>query len=182
MECIDDKKELRKRVRAAVAALSEEQRREQSRSVVEQLERTEEFRRATRIAAFWPLSDEVDIREAVTRWTADKRVYLPVVDGDDMTFVEYRPDAELRQGELGIECPAAGEVVSPKELDLVIVPGVAFDRAGNRMGRGKGFYDRYLKGTTAAKIGICLAPQLVDAVPCQPHDVRMDVVISPEGQ
>ena len=174
------KKELRRHVRAALAGLSSAQKRAQSENVIRQIEQSDEFRAADNIAVFWSLDDEVYTHEAVRRWAGHKHIFLPVVCGDDMVFMRYHPGAELQKGELDIECPQNEEVIAPEELDLVIVPGMAFDSDGNRMGRGKGFYDRYLSSITATKIGICFGPQLVDSVPCLPHDVKMDRVVSPE--
>ena len=82
-------------------------------------------------------------------------------------------------GAFGINEPQRGVPVRPEEIDAIVVPGVAFTADGVRMGRGKGFYDRYLsqKGFAALKIGVCYREQLVDDIPAEPHDVAMDVVI-----
>jgi hypothetical protein len=97
-----------------------------------------------------------------------------------MTFREYTGKESLQKGAYNIPEPHNGRVISPSEIDLMLVPGVAFDTSGGRLGRGKGFYDRYLSRLDAAhiyKVGICLPHQLVAQVPTEPHDVRMDTVI-----
>lgn len=179
MNISEQKKALRAKVRRASAELDGAEKNRQSRSVVEQIEASAEFRRAQTVAAFWPLADEVQIGEAVARWAAVKRVVLPVVVGDEMVFRRYVPTEAMERGALNTVHPARGEEVDPGQIDLVIVPGMAFDRAGGRMGRGKGFYDRYLCRCAAPKMGVCLAHQIVDSVPSEPHDLKMDVVIAP---
>ena len=91
-----------------------------------------------------------------------------------------------RPGAFGIEEPGPqAELCDPGELDLIVVPGVAFTAAGQRMGRGRGYYDRYLSqpGVRAVKVGVCFAHQLVVSLPVEPHDVTMDRVVTdaPEG-
>ena len=96
-----------------------------------------------------------------------------------MRFFEYDP-RRLVPGAFGILEPGPdARLCGPGELDLLLVPGVAFTAGGLRCGRGKGYYDRYLaqSGFRAVKIGVCFAHQLVDALPAEPHDIRMDGVI-----
>jgi 5-formyltetrahydrofolate cyclo-ligase len=94
-----------------------------------------------------------------------------------MQFYPYR--GRVAQGAYGIMEPLACGAVEPCEIDVMVVPGVVFARNGERMGRGKGYYDRYmsLPGFRAYKIGVCYSQQLVDFIPCEPHDIVMDEVI-----
>ena len=97
-----------------------------------------------------------------------------------MRFYEYDPRT-MRPGAFGIVEPGPeARLCEPRELDLVIVPGTAFTAAGARMGRGRGYYDKYLAQPEvhAVKIGVCYAHQLVGELPSEPHDVAMDCVIT----
>lgn len=111
--------------------------------------------------------------------TEGKRLVLPVVEGEVLRLREYRP-GHLRTGYMGIsepdgDCPE----VSPSEIDLAIVPGVAFDRAGNRLGKGKGFYDRLLPCLKCPVIGLAFSWQMTGHIPSEEHDAPLSLVISP---
>lgn len=125
------------------------------------------------------LPDEVDTHRFVEKWSAQKRVLLPQVVGDDLCLRCYTSAADMAVGAYGILEPVGELFTDYDAISLVVVPGVAFDAAGNRLGRGKGYYDRLLPRLTAAyKIGICFPFQLVDCVPAEPFDIRMDEIIS----
>ena len=78
--------------------------------------------------------------------------------------------------EFGIAEPV-GEEISPSKIDLIIVPGSVFDSQNNRIGYGKGFYDKFLRETTAFKVGVCFNFQKVNEIPAEPHDIKMDIVL-----
>lgn len=105
------------------------------------------------------------------------RVCIPKICGDEMVAVELTSVSQLRVGEFSIPT-ADGEEVSPETIDLCLIPGVAFDALGGRLGRGKGFYDKFLKNTEAEKVGLCFREQVVDRVPMNEFDVKMDRVLS----
>ena len=97
--------------------------------------------------------------------------------GESLELRVYAP-AHLSPGSFGILEPATGSLFTDYDrIDLAVVPGMAFDRKGNRLGRGKGFYDRLLPLLKAPKAGICFPFQLVEAVPVEPFDTPMDYVI-----
>ena len=124
-------------------------------------------------------TDEVQTHDFVNRWYEQKVVLLPCVDGDDLRLRQYTGEQSMVMGEqFGIGEPVGSEFTELDKVDLIIVPGVAFDRKGNRMGRGRGFYDRLLKSTpNAYKVGVGFDFQLVESVPVEPFDVAMDRVI-----
>ena len=95
-----------------------------------------------------------------------------------MDFYPYIPNT-LQRGAFGINEPQGEEPCTPSEIDVIIVPGVAFTKDGKRCGRGKGYYDKYLsrEGFRAVKIGICYTEQLAECIPNEPHDITMDCVI-----
>lgn len=153
-----------------------------SRTIVQRLSESEAWQRARCVLCYYPLADEVDVREALTLALAQgKLVLLPRVVGDDLELLRYESDASLCPGAYGILEPT-GEVfpvVRYAEIDLVVVPGMAFDAQGHRLGRGKGYYDRLLpRLTNACRTGVCYGFQLFDEVPNEPHDCVMDAVVT----
>lgn len=175
---IPDKNSLRAQVRTATRSLTLAERERQSMEVFSRLEESAAFRGARTVALFWSLPDEIPSHDFVRRWALQKRIVLPVVQGDEMDFRLLDPDVPMRTGAYGISEPAAEGVVPREEIDLIVVPGVAFDRQGYRCGRGKGYYDRYLAGAVLHKTGVCFAHQLYNSIPAQAWDVAMDEVIA----
>lgn len=107
-----------------------------------------------------------------------KRACWPVVVGRGQPLL-LRGDGPTRPGVFGIQEPTdACPLIAPDEVDLVIVPGLGFDGAGGRLGMGGGYYDRTLAQMRAVRVGVCFQGQRVDAIPCAPHDLRMDVIVS----
>lgn len=104
---------------------------------------------------------------------------LPVVVGDELELRIYTGPEDMKTGAYGIEEPIGETFTDYAAIDFIVVPGVAFDRKGNRLGRGKGYYDRLLPRIPSAfKAGICFPFQLVEEVPAEPFDICMDIVIS----
>lgn len=146
------------------------------------------WRSAGTVLLYHALADEVDttlLLESALR--QGKRVLLPKVDGDDLTLHEYTGPQDLAIGAFGIMEPQTPVVepsgtvqpLNPIKVDLAIVPGVAFDGCGHRLGRGKGYYDRLLPRLDGChKTGICFPFQRLEHVPYEEHDVVMDEVIS----
>ena len=125
------------------------------------------------------LPDEVDTHGLVRRWSGQKRILLPVVKGEDLELKLYTGDNHLTQGAFRIDEPTGPAFTDYAAIDLAVIPGVAFDRRGNRLGRGKGYYDRLLpRLTQARKLGICFPYQLVNDIPTDAHDIRMDEIIT----
>ena len=138
------------------------------------------WQEASTLLLYYPLPDEVDVRPLISEaHERGARVLLPVVVGDELELRVYEGESSLREGAFGIMEPT-GDVFPPQrygEIDLALVPGMAFDRGGHRLGRGKGYYDRLLpRLPNARRIGICFPFQLLDAVPTDVHDVTMQCV------
>ena len=150
-----------------------------SAAIFSAVERLPEFRAARTVAVFAALPDEPATDEVLARWASTRRVVLPRVEGDAMRFYACRPDA-LVFGAFGILEPQGERPCPAGEIDLVVCPGVAFTADGRRLGRGRGYYDRYLGDPAfrGFRVGVCYAHQLVDDLPVEPHDVRMDRVIT----
>lgn len=160
-------------------ALDSRQRLRASAAIFSAVERLPEFRAARTVAVFAALPDEPATDEVLARWASTRRVVLPRVEGDAMRFYACRPDA-LVFGAFGILEPQGERPCPAGEIDLVVCPGVAFTADGRRLGRGRGYYDRYLGDPAfrGFRVGVCYAHQLIDDLPVEPHDVRMDRVIT----
>lgn len=125
------------------------------------------------------LKDEVDTHAFIRKWSRKKRILLPVVVGDDLELRIYTGPDDMAIGAYGIDEPTGELFTDYAAIDFIAVPGVAFDRSGNRLGRGKGYYDRLLPRIPSAyKAGICFPFQLVEEVPAEAFDIRMDEVIT----
>lgn len=150
-----------------------------SEKILNRLEETELFRRASCIALYHAIPGEVQTAGFIEKWFDKKQLLLPLVVGDDLRLLPYKGSNSLTPGSFGILEPTDTETaVAESDVDLIIVPGVAFDRQLNRMGRGKGYYDRLLSTLQAHKIGICFNFQLQESVPVEPFDKKMDIVIT----
>lgn len=170
------KTEIRKQMKGLNTALSSEQREELSARIFNEAERLPAFARAKVVALFASLKDEPLTAPALERWSRSKRIVLPRVEGDIMRFYDYDPASMNDSGSFGISEPEATALCRPEEIDFIIVPGVAFTAAGMRLGRGKGFYDKYLSqpGFRAFKAGVCYPHQVVEELPADPFDVPVD--------
>lgn len=176
---MEEKRILRAEMRRLNRSLGPDERAEASRRLWAQVEALASFQKAQVVALFASLADEPDTQEALQRWSAEKRLLVPRVEGEVMHFYPYDPE-RMGDGSFGILEPQQGEAADPKTIDLIIVPGVAFTLRGDRMGRGKGFYDKYLVQlrSEAVKVGVCYAHQVVAELPTEEHDIAMDCIVT----
>ncbi|MEG2613606.1 MAG: 5-formyltetrahydrofolate cyclo-ligase [Alistipes sp.] len=173
-----DKAEIRRTMRQLNRGLAPDARANASRCIFEQIEHSTQFAAAHTVALFASLPDEPDTAEALTRWSHTKQIVVPRVEGETMQFYPYDP-ATMECGAFGIAEPQALTACDPALIDLLIAPGVAFTHEGLRLGRGRGYYDKYLSLAPfrAYKIGICYTHQLLPTLPCEPHDICMNCVV-----
>ena len=177
---------LRARVLAARDALAPEARRAASLTIQAAVGRLEAWREAGRILAYASFGTEPDtaaLNQAVLARGA--ALFLPRVDRAARGLTLHRVTdlaTDLRPGTWGILEPDPGRcpVVEPATVDLVVVPGVAFDATGGRLGYGGGYYDRLLADVpaSAARIALAFEPQVVDRVPAGPGDHRVDLIVT----
>ena len=149
------KKELRAAMKKQNLSLSPEERAAASGRIFRRVAESGPFGTARCVAFFCALPDEPATEEALARWGSARRIVVPRVGGDAMRFFDYVPGA-LRAGAFGIAEPDGDAMpCEPSEIDLIVVPGTAFTQAGARMGRGRGFYDKYLSqpGFRGVKVG-----------------------------
>lgn len=172
-----EKRDIRRKIKALREMLSQEERIAAAEEVFARLERTAPFLMADKVLMYHSLPDELSTRAFLKKWSAKKHFFLPRVNGVNLDILPY-DESRLELGSFHIEEPTGDDTVDPSEIELIIVPAVAYDRRGNRLGRGKGFYDRLLAEARATKIGVGYEFQLVDSIPAEPHDVPVDYVIT----
>ena len=141
------------------------------------------FAEAQTVLLFAPLPDEPDITPLLDEiWASGRTLALPRFEAASGSYAPCRVTgrAELVAGRFGVLEPGpACPLIPLNQLDFAFVPGVAFDLEGRRLGRGKGFYDRLLAGVRGHKCGVALEAQIVTEVPEEPHDVRVDSILTP---
>ena len=173
-----DKSALRREVRARLAVLGADDKRLRSQQICDEVKKHLAVSGARVVALFSPLGYEPDVWPLVESLTCTVSVVLPRVEGEVMNFYVYDRNS-MAVGSFGINEPQSGMLVKAGEIEAVVVPGLAFTADGARMGRGKGYYDKYLSQSDflALKIGVCYSEQLVPHIPTESHDVAMDVII-----
>lgn len=176
---MESKKELRKRVKTLVKAMASDTRAVEASAVAEQLLHHPKVQSAATIALFASLPDEIDTTQLIEALATKTSVVLPRLLGDEMDFYPYSTNA-MHSGAMGILEPDGDVPVAPQDIDVMILPGLAFTADGLRLGRGKGYYDKYMSRERyrAYTIGICHTVQLLDTLPVEPHDKRLDEVIT----
>ena len=176
------KEELRKRVAALRRALPAEARAQRAALMCERLLALEEFQRARVVATYMPLRFEIAPTVATERaFALGKVVALPRVDSltKTVTLHRYVAGDELEESSFMVKEPLeSAAIVPPQDVDVVLVPGLAFDAHGQRLGFGQGFYDRLLLHMRALRIGLCFDFQLLAEVPSFPHDLPVDCVVT----
>ncbi|POM60776.1 5-formyltetrahydrofolate cyclo-ligase [Phytophthora palmivora] len=199
------KKELRHRIGATLKALSDAEVTEQSRLLADKICALPEFTRARGVSVYLEMPKEAatsNLLEAA--FAADKKVFVPKIMGrsaEDLKMLQAQSMDDIRsfpKDKWQIPDPPLmldggvprDDAVQGAELELVLMPGVAFTRQGGRLGHGKGYYDSFLRRLTEhydaighpppTTIGLCLTPQLVEQVPLAAHDRMLDLVVTPE--
>ncbi len=178
------KADLRREMRQRLRALGPE-RDEKSRALVAAIAAHPAFLRSRHIAIFSPLPSEPDVEMlwetgrggfCYPRIAGDEIEFVTVVDRDHLWPAAWNP--QVRE-----PASADARIVPPAKIGLLLVPGLAFTRDGQRLGRGGGFYDRFLPRLPAGatKLGICFDLQMVEALPVESHDWRVDAVVTERG-
>ena len=174
-----DKKALRREIGAKKRAMSAEEIERASARLAEKFFQTELYRQAKAIYGYLSYNQEVRTEPILRRAQADgKRVAVPKVYGDEMLFLWLDDLKQVAPGAYGIPEPIADEPVAMDETALVLMPGLAFDPEGHRLGYGGGFYDRYLADQpNHPLVALCYSFQLLDHLETEAHDVPVDLVV-----
>lgn len=179
MKPVEEKKKMRREIMQLKSKMTVEEKEHESRIVCNLIEADKDFQSAACILAYWSLPDEVDVRPLIRKWSDSKIFLLPKIVNKQLILLEYRGEAYMKpEPFFGILEPDGPPFTQFDKINLVIVPGLAFDAEGFRLGRGGGYYDRTLpKLAQAVKIGVGFSFQMVSRVPFEPHDAAMDKVI-----
>jgi 5-formyltetrahydrofolate cyclo-ligase len=179
------KSDIRARMRALLGEMDDEFRHDASTAACENLTGLDVFRHASVVMLYMPLEHEVDLTPAaICCFRAGKTVCVPCVDWKrwDLNPVEVTSfdDEVMDINEHGLRTPRQGRPVLPTLIDLVVVPGLAFDPHGNRLGRGVGFYDRFLGRLrrSATSAGLAFDAQIIDDVPADERDMSVDIIVT----
>ena len=197
---LEKKKILRKIIKVRVSAISADEKAKREKLLLDNLFSMPEFLAANTVMLFANLPDEIGTFSLIDKCIAmGKKVFLPVINGDDMTACEFK--GEYKIGKYGIKEPIVNEsrdnacIVrnsdtepvevlltdrgkGPEHFDFILVPGVAFSPNGYRLGRGKGYYDKFLsRYSNLFTVGVCFREQFYLDIPTEPHDIPMQRVL-----
>jgi 5-formyltetrahydrofolate cyclo-ligase len=182
VKILETKSDLRQKIRVALEKISPAVRTVESIDLCERLKT--QLPSAHPILFFAPLPDELDVWPLLELSMAlGTTCALPFFDASKKAYIARGLDrlaTDIVMGKFGVREPAAScaEIPSDK-FDLVLVPGLAFDLSGNRLGRGRGFYDRLLEKTSGIKCGVGYDFQLLENIPAEPHDAKVDFIVTP---
>lgn len=171
-----DKKELRKEIRIRKKACSSQALLDMSLQITGKIENHQRFIEADTVLLYHSLDDEVNTHSLVEKYRNRKNIILPVVVGDELELRLY--NGNLKMGAFNILEPDGELWTDTDRIQLAIIPGMAFDKECNRLGRGKGYYDKTLCRLDCYKIGICFPFQYLDHIPNETHDIKMDEIIT----
>ena len=160
-----------KRIRSSI-----ENKEEQSNLIIEQIKAFDGYQKAKNVAFFYPLKEEINLVPLIKEALKDKVVLLPKTRGENMDFILISNLSELKEGAFHVYEPIGNKVV--EDIDLMIVPALAYDKRGYRIGYGKGYYDRFLsRNTDVHTIGVCYKTQVVSSVPNDKYDIQVKEIL-----
>ncbi len=178
------KNELRNIYKAKRREMSAEEVNVKSKKACELFLESDFYKKAKVLMLYMPLGNETDTTHIIKKAFYDgKRLAFPVTNAvsGEITPCYATEKSEFSKGAFSVNEPCIKDAARVEDIDVVLVPGIAFDKNGGRIGFGKGCYDRLLVKTNAVKIGFCYDFQLCDEIPAQEHDVKMDCIITENG-
>ncbi len=180
-ELKEAKKRLRVEIRRIRDAIPEEERQRRAALIETRLFALSRLAAARTVMLFWSFGSEVPTAGLIGHVVAEgHRVALPAIVDGELEPRTYVPGDPVNETWFGAKEPGGGEIISTQELDVIVTPGLAFDRQGYRVGYGGGHYDRFLRkvGESTPRVGICFAEQVVGDVPHGDHDVSVELVVT----
>ena len=174
-----DKPQLRRDLLKARAALDEKTRTQAAQAIKRIFLDSPLLERAQIISAYQPIRGELDCRPLIAAlWQKGKQVALPVIENQSLHFCSYKKDDELCPNNFDILEPQTKVRITP---DLILLPCLAFDKTGVRLGYGGGHYDRALQDLSAFKVGLAFSAQERPSIPREAHDIALDAVLTETG-
>lgn len=174
-----NKEELRKKFKIIRDNINN--RDKKSSEIIKRLINTKEYQKSKFIALYSNISSEVETKELIKISLENKKVVLPKINKDNtMDFYEIKYLKDLEIGAFNIKEPKVKnkKPIKKEEIDLIIIPGICFDKNRNRIGYGKGYYDKYLSNTNIKKIGLCYEEQITKEIKSDKTDIRLDYLIT----
>lgn len=175
----DQKKILRKKIKSLKSQYSENELIAKSNHIFISFDKLLTTSLKNFFLAYWSLPDEVHTHQWVLKNYPQKNIFLPVVKENEL---EIKPFTGIKNMQavppFGILEPIGEPFKDLNKIEVILVPGMAFDRKGFRMGRGKGYYDKFLPTTSAVRIGVCFSFQLFDKIPTNEFDAQMDYILT----
>ena len=183
-----DKVQLRRRLQKSMIEMTDRQRSEKSRRACQNLISTPQFLEASTIMMYLPLPNEADISETILHaWQLRKTVVVPKISWQQRHMIPVQISSletgtELSIGASGLRNPVTGVPIPFEQINLVVAPGLGFDRHGNRLGRGGSYYDRFFANEElkAARCGFGFTEQIVESIPVMEHDKPVDIIVTDE--
>ena len=175
------KEGIRRKIEAERRALNPQWMAGASTAIVEKFQSMEAFGAAGTIALYKAIGGEVDLDPLFpVCWNAGKRTCIPVFNAEAKVYemAEVTAETDYSTGHYGIREPLAPALLPMSQIDLIAVPGVAFDRKGNRLGRGGGYYDRLLDGFPGISAAVAFGFQILPHIPAEPHDRPVDRIVT----
>jgi len=173
------KSELRKKILEKRRGLSQKESGERSEKIIEKLKETKEFEEANTILFYVSTDNEVCTHDLIRECLQNgKTIAVPYVANEEIMISKINSFKDLRKGAYGVLEPTWIIPILRSDLDLAVVPGIAFDKKKNRVGYGLGYYDIFLKGLKCPKIGLAFDFQIVDKIDTEKHDVKLDKVLT----
>lgn len=173
------KSELREKILEKRRSLSQEEVIEKSKKIIEKLEGTKEFKEANTILLYVSTDNEVCTHDLINKCLLNgKTVVVPYIANEEIMVSKINSLKDLREGAFGVLEPTWIIPILRSDLDLAIIPGVAFDKKGNRVGHGLGYYDIFLQGLECPKIAMAFDFQIVDKIKTEKHDMKLDKVLT----
>ena len=181
-----DKQQMRQELQKNLLRMSPEERGDKSRKVCENLVSTPQFQGASSVMMYLSLPHEVDTSDAILHaWQLGKTVSVPKISWQQRHMIPVRIntlETDFSTEVAGLRNPTKGAPTPFEEIDLVVTPGLGFDRNGNRLGRGGSYYDKFFSHSElkALKCGFAFSEQMVESIPLAEHDVPVDFLVTDE--
>ena len=178
------KSEIRKQNKVRRSSMKTDEVIEKSRVAANIFLSSDYYKNSKQLMLYMPLGNETDTFAIIKAAFCDgKKVVFPVTDekSGEITPFYALPDTKFLKGTFSVLEPVGTQIADMTKTDVILVPGIAFDKTGNRVGFGKGCYDRLLKNSSADLIGFCYEFQICEHIPSEPHDIKMDALVTEKG-